>query len=160
MKRFLTFAICLCLALLPVFAAAEEFPGFNANLIDDAKSVLKKFDAGDYSGASDILGCADASELEKFVTGNFTQFGSGVQTTYAVAYCASSGSWKVAVPLSEPSSEDVETLVLITDDTGSSFTGYRYATWGSVTQDYAACDYVLWNREYVSDSEIVIHSDD
>ena len=85
MKRFLTFAICFCLALLPVFAGAEEYPGFNSNLMDDAKSVLKKFDAGDYSGAADILGCADASELEKFVTGNFSQFGGGVQTTYAVA---------------------------------------------------------------------------
>lgn len=160
MKRFLTFAICFCLALLPVFAGAEEYPGFNSNLMDDAKSVLKKFDAGDYSGAADILGCADASELEKFVTGNFSQFGGGVQTTYAVAYCASGGSWKVAVPLSEPSSDNVETLVLITDDTGSAFTGYRYATWGSVTQDSAGCDYVLWDEEYVSDSEMVIYSDD
>lgn len=94
-----------------------------------------------------------ASEWQDFAEGNFTTLSNGVQTDYAVAYWNET-DWRLAIPVSEPNDDSVETLVLISPD-GSTLTGYRYATWGDVKREYEAASYTIWNQEYVSSTPVV-----
>ena len=96
-----------------------------------------------------------ATEWQSFA-GNFSTLGSGVQTEYAVAYWTGA-DWCLAVPVATPSSGDVEVMALISAD-GSTFSGYRYASWSQIQSEYQSASYVTWNEEYV-DSEPVIAVD-
>lgn len=140
-------ALALSLSLCACAAAEAGVPSIDDRMFKDAKQALVYFDAGDYDSAAALVGFADAEELRKFVEGNFTSIGNGVQSEVSVAYWTGS-AWELAVPVAEPSGSDVEVLILITSD-GVSFSGYSYATWGDVEEEYATCDYVVWNEEYV-----------
>ena len=158
MKKLM--AAILALMLLTAGALAESgVPSLNDQLFQDAKDALVMFESGDYSSAAELLGFADAAELEKFITGNYKTFGSGVQTAVSVAWYNGS-SWLLAVPLYEPASPDVETLVLTTVSTdASAFCGYMYAPWSDVEAALAECDYVIWNEEYTSADSVKIFQD-
>ena len=41
-------------------------------------------------------------------------------------------------------------------DDGSTFSGYKYATWGEVKGGYQSSDYVTWNEEYVAGTPVII----
>lgn len=158
MKKLM--AAMLALVLLAAGALAENaVPALNGQLFEDAKDALVMFENGDYASAAELLGFADAAELEKFITGNYKTFGNGVQTSVSVAWYSGS-SWRLAVPLYEPASPDVETLVLTTISTdASAFYGYVYAPWSDVESALAECDYVIWNEEYTNSDSVRIFQD-
>ncbi len=161
MKRFISIIIALFVMLGCCAYAESTIAPLDDALFDDAKEALVLFEAGDYEAASALLGFATADELMKFVTGNYSTFGnSPVQTKVSVAWWTGS-AWLVAVPLCEPASPEVEVLVLMTNDIDcSAFCGYRYATWGDIEEALAACDYVIWNEEYIESKSMIIYTDD
>ena len=160
MKRIVC---CTLLAILLLTGIAlAEVPSLSENMFKYAKGTLNCLASGAYdkivtsvpfSGVS-----PSADEWAGFAKGGFTGLnGSTPQTTYAVAYWTGS-SWKVAVPVSEPSSGSVEVLVLISED-GQSVTGYGCSTWKKVSSEYASSDYVCWNEEYNSSTSAVVEMD-
>ena len=99
-------------------------------------------------------GAPSAEEWQKFAE-SFSQLDSGtVQREVSVAYWQGS-CWYLAVPVTEPKTDSVEALVLRSDD-GSTFSGYKYATWGEVKGGYQSSDYVTWNEEYVAGTPVII----
>lgn len=145
MKRI----ICLVMAALMSVGAALAAPQLSDSLFAAAKQAAECLATGDYArlaGSMPFSGAApDADEWASFA-GNYSASGHA-QQEYAVAYWLN-GSWRVAVPMRAPDSADVEVLLLSSED-GYTFSGYRYASWGQVEQEYANSDHVAWNREYV-----------
>ncbi|MBQ8953324.1 MAG: hypothetical protein IJ048_04360 [Clostridia bacterium] len=71
-----------------------------------------------------------------------------VQRDVAVCYWeAVSSQWLLAIPISEPTSDDVMALVLMSSDF-ETFTGYAALSWAEVNEGTAASEYVWWNVEY------------
>ena len=144
----------LCLSV----NAYADVPQLSGTLFSTAKQALVYLSSGEYERLVTLLPFSgvspSASEWQSFAD-NFSSL-SSVQTDYAVAYWTGS-TWRLAVPVSEPSSDDVETLVLSSDD-GASFSGYRYSSWSQVRDEYESASYVMWDDEYV-DSDPVIAVD-
>ncbi|MDO5323614.1 MAG: hypothetical protein Q4G06_06300 [Clostridia bacterium] len=160
MKRIIC---CTLVAILLLTAAAlAEVPSLSENMFKYAKGTLSCLASGAYdkivtsvpfSGVS-----PSADEWAGFAQGGFTDLtGSTPQTKYAVAYWTGS-SWKIAVPVSEPSSGSVETLVLISED-GQSVTGYGCSIWSQVCSEYESSSYVSWNSEYNASTSAVVEMD-
>ena len=154
---------CTLVAILLLTAAAlAEVPSLSENMFNYAKGTLSCLASGAYdkivtsvpfSGVS-----PSADEWAGFAQGGFTDLtGSSPQTKYAVAYWTGS-SWKIAVPVSEPSSGSVETLVLISED-GQSVTGYGCSSWSQVCSEYESSSYVSWNAEYNASTSAVVEMD-
>lgn len=154
---------CTLVAILLLTAAAlAEVPSLSENMFNYAKGTLSCLASGAYdkivtsvpfSGVS-----PSADEWAGFAQGGFTDLaGSTPQTKYAVAYWTGS-SWKIAVPVSEPSSGSVETLVLISED-GQSVTGYGCSSWSQVSSEYESSSYVSWNAEYNASTSAVVEMD-
>ena len=154
MKKSVAFATALLLILGATVAHAVEIPQLDSTLFDAAKQSLLYFANGDYESAAELLEFADAEELEKYVSTNFTTMSGDVQTFVSVAFWYNN-AWYVAVPLYDPTWCDTETLVFRTDD-GLYFNGYKYCMWSDVETAYAACDYVTWNEKYLTDSPFII----
>ena len=55
--------------------------------------------------------------------------------------------WLMAVPISEPTDDDVMALVLLSEDF-ETFTGYAALSWAEVNEGTANSEYVWWNVEY------------
>ena len=154
---------CTLVAILLLTATAlAEVPSLSENMFNYAKGTLNCLASGAYdkivtsvpfSGVS-----PSADEWAGFAQGGFTDLtGSSPQTKYAVAYWTGS-SWKIAVPVSEPSSGSVETLVLISED-GQSVTGYGCSSWSQVCSEYDSSSYVSWNSEYNASTSAVVEMD-
>ena len=156
--------VCITLVaiILAMTAALAEVPSLSENMFKYAKGTLSCLASGAYdkivtsvpfSGVS-----PSADEWAGFAQGGFTDLvGSNPQTKYAVAYWTGS-SWKIAVPVSEPSSGSVETLVLISED-GQSVTGYGCSSWSQVSGEYGSSNYVCWNSEYDASTSAVVEMD-
>lgn len=148
---FAALILCAC-------AGAESVPDISDSLFSAAKEALSLLSYGEYESVCDVLPFADvapsAEEWANFA-GNFSTLDSGtVQREISVAYWQNS-SWSLAVPISEPNKDSVETLILRSDD-GQTFSGYKYATWGEARSGYESSDYVVWNEEYVAGTPVVI----
>lgn len=156
MKKML--AVLLAVLLVSACAYADTVPGISNSLFSDAKEALSLLSYGEFAEVSELLQFAGSapteSEWENFAKNFSTLNGGTVQRDVSVAYWTG-GAWCLAVPVSEPSSDSVEALVLTTDD-GTSFSGYKYSNWGSVRSGYEGSDYVVWNREYVAGTPVVI----
>ena len=158
MKRRLS--LLLMIVLLCVLPSAQaDVPQISGSLFSSAKDALVCLASGEYERLVTLLPFSgvvpSATEWQSFA-GNFSALGSGVQTEYAVAYWTGA-DWCLAVPVATPSSGDVEVMALISAD-GSTFSGYRYASWSQIQSEYQSASYVTWNEEYV-DSEPVIAVD-
>ena len=71
-----------------------------------------------------------------------------VQRDVAVCYWEDvSKMWLMAVPISEPTDDDVMALVLLSEDF-ETFTGYAALSWAEVNEGTANSEYVWWNLEY------------
>ena len=71
-----------------------------------------------------------------------------VQRDVAVCYWeALSSQYLLAIPISEPKSDDVMALVLMSPDF-ETFTGYAALSWAEVNEGTANSEYVWWNVEY------------
>ena len=154
---------CILLAILLLTSVAlAEVPTLSENMFKYAKGTLSCLASGAYdkivtsvpfSGVS-----PSADEWAGFAEGGFTDLpGSTPQTKYAVAYWTGV-SWKIAVPVSEPSSGSVETLVLISED-GQSVTGYGCSDWSQISSEYESSSYVQWNSEYNASTSAVVEMD-
>ena len=148
---FAALILCAC-------AGAESVPDISDSLFSAAKEALSLLSYGECESVCDVLPFADvapsAEEWANFA-GNFSTLDSGtVQREISVAYWQNS-SWSLAVPVSEPNKDSVETLILRSDD-GQTFSGYKYATWGEARSGYESSDYVVWNEEYVAGTPVVI----
>ena len=156
MKRYIA-ALCAIMLLAVSLSALAEVPQFSNSLFASGKDALVYLASGEYERLVTLFPFSDvspsASEWQDFAEGNFTTLSNGVQTDYAVAYWNET-DWRLAIPVSEPNDDSVETLVLISPD-GSTLTGYRYATWGDVKREYEAASYTIWNQEYVSSTPVV-----
>ena len=157
MKRIVSVLLFAAL-ILCACAGAESVPDISDSLFSAAKEALSLLSYGEYESVCDVLPFADvapsAEEWANFA-GNFSTLDSGtVQREISVAYWQNS-SWSLAVPVSEPNKDSVETLILRSDD-GQTFSGYKYATWGEARSGYESSDYVVWNEEYVAGTPVVI----
>lgn len=161
MKKLLS---CLLIAtLILCFAAQAEVQQLNEKMFKYAKNTLSCLASGAYDKivtSAPFSGLSpSADEWRSFAEGSFDGLsGSSPQKKYAVAYWTGR-CWEIAVPVSEPSSDSVEALVLSSED-GRSFTGYACATWGEVCEDYHRADYVQWNEEYIGSTSVTIEFDD
>ena len=161
MKKLLCCALIAAL-MLAVAAPALAVPSLDGDMFKYAKGALVFLASGDYDKVVTGLPFSglspSADEWRSFAQGSFSGLvGSSPQTKYAVAYWTGR-VWRIAVPVSEPSSGGVETLVLSSDD-GSSFTGYACASWGSVQSEYQGADYVSWKDEYSGASSATVEND-
>ena len=152
----------VALMLLALCGNALAVPKLSESLFDYAKATITCLASGSYDKIVTNLPFSDVSpsadEWERFAKGNFSNLtGSDPQTRYIVAYWTGR-AWKVAVPVSEPSSSGIETLVLTSED-GSSFNGYGCMSWGDVKSEYSASDYVSWTHEYEDSTSAVIEAD-
>ena len=162
MKKFIC---CILLAALLVVCASSAYaqvPSLSGSLFQYAKSALTNLASGDYQKVVTSLPFSDVSpsadEWRNLAEGSFSSLsGSSPQTRYAVAYWIGN-VWKVAVPVSEPSSGGVETLVLVSED-GKTFTGYGCSSWKKVTGEFQSSDYVSWNEEYNASTSVVVEND-
>lgn len=159
MKKILCFMLAAIL-LLGIGCAQAEVPSLSENLFKYAKGTLVCLSSGAYDKIvtsvpfSDVSPSAD--EWAAFARGSFD--GTNPQTKYAVAYWTGN-FWKVAVPVSEPSSGDVDALVLVSAD-GSTITGYSCNNWKTISQEYQNSEYVRWNEEYDSSTSVIIEFDE
>ena len=149
-------ALCFILILLLLGSTAlAAVPQPDDNLFLCARQAVGYLASAEYERLVTLLPFSDvapsASEWESFAA-NFNNLDS-VQTDYAVGYWTGS-LWKLAVPVQNPDSDDVEVLVLSSED-GVGFTGYRYATWGQVAKEYGGSDHVTWNKEYMGSAPVV-----
>lgn len=161
MKKIIS---CILLAaLLCATTALAEIPKLSESMFKYAKNALAALSNGAYDKLVTSLPFSDVSpssdEWEELAEGAFTSLsGSDPQNLYAVAYWMGS-AWKLAVPVTEPASSDVEVLVLVSED-GKSFSGYGYTTWGKVKKEYQNADYVQWNEEYNASTSVVVEMDE
>ena len=153
MKKLLCLLV-FCLLIGSTALAAP--PQLSDSLFSSAKQAVGYLGSGEYERLVTLLPFSDvspsASEWERFSL-NYADLGK-TQTEYAVAYWTGS-YWKVAVPVHEPVDGSVEVLVLTSED-GVAFSGYCYATWGDVEGEYGRSDRVLWNREYVGGTPMIV----
>lgn len=154
--------ILIIVLILSCAGAFAEVPSLDDQLFGYAKDAVSYLASGAYEKLVTSLPFSDVSpsadEWQSFAQGNFsTLSGASPQQTYAVAYWTGS-CWKIAVPVFEPSSDSVEALILVSSD-GTSFSGYGYSNWGSVSSEYQSADYVQWNQEYVSSTSVTIEND-
>lgn len=161
MKKLLS--CILIAALLMCIGAQAEVQQLNEKMFKYAKNTLSALASGAYdkivtsvpfSGLS-----PSADEWRSFAEGSFDALaGSSPQSKYAVAYWTGL-CWEIAVPVSEPGTDGVETLILSSED-GRSFTGYACADWGDVRDEYSRADYVQWNEEYNASTSVTIELDE
>jgi len=159
MKRLIS-SLLAVLLILSFTAFASEVPQIRADLFLYAKQAVVHLVAGEYERLITLLPFSDvspsASEWQSFVEGNFTTMPEIAQNQYSVAYWTGN-VWKLAVPVSEPADDTVEALVLTSPD-GSNFSGYGYALWGEIKNEYLFAPYVTWNMEYLG-AELVVAVD-
>ena len=144
MKKTLCGMLILLLLLSPALAA----PQLSDSLFVAAKQAAQCLMTGDYDRLTTLPFSGDAPDADEWASfaANYRTDGYA-QQDYAVGYWLNE-SWRIAVPLRDPDSPDVEVLLLNSDD-GYSFSGYRYADWGQVAQECAMSEHVVWSAEYV-----------
>ena len=144
MKKLFCLALTMLLALAPALAA----PQLSDSLFAAAKQAAQCLMTGDFDRLTSLPFSGDAPDADEWASfaANYRTAGFA-QQDYAVGYWLND-SWRVAVPLRDPDSPDVEVLLLTSDD-GYAFSGYRYADWGQVAQECAASAHVVWSAEYL-----------
>lgn len=160
-KRAMALALCLC--LLAGAALAESAP--QDQYFIRAKEALYALAQGDSALALEKLDFSYASAEQSDEA--FLQFvqdylpllsADTVQTEVAVCYYESvSAQWLLAIPISEPTSDDVMALVLMSSDLNT-FTGYAALSWAEVDDGTALSSDVWWNTEY-SAGRAVLYAD-
>lgn len=163
MKKILICFLVALMILSSLLVANAEVPSLSESLFSYAKKALTNLASGDYDKVVTNLPFSDVSpsadEWRNFTEGSFSSLsGSSPQTKYAVAYWTGR-MWEIAVPVSEPSSGNVETLILISED-GESFVGYGCSTWSSVCSEYESSNHVIWNEEYNASTSAVVENDE
>jgi hypothetical protein len=155
-RRWTAFLLCaVLLAAAPVIASAKDL---NEALFEDAKESLTLISYGEYQKALDKLDFTQPpteAEFEDFVCFELDSvLTQTVQTDVAVCYHKSKKLY-LAIPVEEPVSRDVETLVLSSSD-GERFDGYKSASWGDVLKLVKQDDAATWNEPYDPGTLVVV----
>jgi len=163
MKKYIAvLAALLTLCILFAAQAEEEIPQFSGTLFSAGKQAVVYLASGEYERLVTLLPFSDiapsATEWQNFAEGNYLTITSeflpeDVQTEYSVAYWTGT-DWLLAVPITIPETEDAEALVLSSAD-GLTFTGYRYALWTEIKEEYEQATYVTWNKEYIEAMPVI-----
>ena len=158
-RKLTVLLLILALALSVCPALADSAPQDQCFM--RAKDALYALAQGDNALALDKLAFSYASPDDS--DDQFLQFvkdylpllsADTVQTEVAVCYYESvSGQWLLAIPISEPVSDDVMALVLMSGDL-STFSGYAALSWAEVNDGVALSDSVYWNTEYNAGSAV------
>lgn len=153
-----TAAFLLCAALLAAFPIIASAKNLDEALFKDGKEALTLISYGEYQKALDKLNFTEPpaeSDFEDFVCFELdsvlTQM---VQTDVAVCYHKGKKLY-LAIPVEEPVSRDVETLVLSSSD-GKQFDGYKSASWGDVMKLVKQDDAAQWNLPYDPGTLVVV----
>jgi len=158
-RKITAFALCAALlAMAPLVASAKAL---DSKLFDQAKEALTLISYGEYQKALNKLNFKnppDVADFEDFVCFELdSALTQAVQTDVAVSFQKGKKVY-LAIPVEEPSSRDVETLVLSSSD-GKQFDGYASDTWENVMklvrQDKAA----VWNEAYDPGTLVVVPDD-
>ena len=149
--------LCVVLSLLLIGSTAwAATPKLSKDLFSSAKKATEYLASGEYERLVRLLPFSgtspSASEWEQFAN-NYSDL-TQIQTEYAIAFWTGS-IWVVAVPLQIPSDGSIEVLALSSED-GSSFNGYRYATWAQIQKASGDSKRVEWNKEYIADNANVV----
>ena len=151
-------AFLLCAALLSAFPVIASARDLNEALFQDAKDALTMISYGEYQKALDKLNFTEppsAAEFEDFVCFELDSvLTQTVQTDVAVCFHKSKKLY-LALPVEEPVSRDVETLVLSSTD-GEQFDGYRASSWGDVLKSVKQDDAAVWNEPYDPGTLVVV----
>ena len=162
MKKIISCILIAAMLLCAGFAVAAT-PAPSDELYTHIMNAMNLLAAGAYDKVVAAVPFADiapsAAEWQSFAEGNFTTLaGAQPQNEYIVLYWSGS-VWKVAMPVQEPSSDDVETLVLSSED-GKTFIGYGCGLWGDIRAEYESSVYVKWTEEYQNATYALIQFDD
>jgi hypothetical protein len=156
LKRWV--AIALATALMAAFPLLASAKGMDDSLFDSAKEALTLMSYGEYAKALKKLDFADPpseADFEDFVCFELDDvLTQSVQTDVAVSFRRGKKLY-LAIPVEEPSSRDVETLVLSSAN-GTRFDGYRAASWGDVMKQVNADDGAVWNEPYDPGTLVVV----
>ena len=154
MKKIICAVLIAAILACSGFAlAATPMPSDDLFLyITEAMNLLA---SGAYDRIVTSVPFADAApsadEWKSFAEGNFTTLcGSIPQNRYVVLYWTGS-VWNVAMPVMEPYDDQVEVLVLSSED-GETFIGYGCGLWGDIREEYGMSPYVKWTEEYIGSS--------
>ena len=155
-KRLTAFALsAVLLAAMPLLVSAKTL---NEALFDHGKEALTLISYGEYRKALkklDFVNPPSEADFEDFVCFDLDAvLTQAVQTDVAVSYHKGKKVY-LAIPVEEPTSRDVETLVLSSSD-GAQFDGYKAATWGDVmklVRDDAAA---VWNEPYDPGTLVIV----
>ena len=159
-RKLTALLLILALVLLACPALADSAP--QDQYFKRAKDALYALAQGDTAQALEKLAFSYA--LPDDSDDKFLQFvkdylpllsADTVQTQVAVCYYESvSAQWLMAIPISEPASDDVMALVLMSSDL-STFSGYAALSWAEVNDGVALSDSVFWNTEYSAGSAVL-----
>ena len=160
MKKLFIFCMTcmmLCSMGIGAFAEAPDYDMGDA-LFTLAKEAVSLMGAEDYEGCANRLPFSEpvptADDWQNFVAGFTALAGTQTQSEISVAYWTD-GLWYLAVPVALPENGSVE-VVLFTSENGETFCAYSRAVWDDVVSAYTNSEYVIWNKEYVSATPILI----
>lgn len=157
MKKKIVLLLLTALLCVPLAARAE----LKDALFDRAKQAVNLLSYGEYQKAIDKLAFSDneptADDFERFVEDNLDGVFSAVQSRVAVGYKKGS-SWRLAVPVEEPSYGGVQALVLRSKD-GKTFDAYTASSWRDVMADVDESASVVWNEAYEADDPVFLTDD-
>ena len=162
--RMLRKILCLAMvsALLISGTAMAAQPG--DDFYNVGRNALLLLENGDTDGAIALIDFQFDDSDPTYTEAGFREI---VQKKYApdfdprpalqpTAVCfLMDGLWYLALPVSEPTSDKMETFVLISADQ-STFCGYAALTWGSVLEMSDLAQEAYWNVEYkASGSQLI-----
>ena len=147
--------ICAVLIAALLMCSAYALPSVampSNNLFIYTIDAMNLLAGGAYDQVVSTVPFADAApsaaEWKNFAEGNFTTLtGSTPQNRYVVLYWTGD-LWNVAMPVHEPVNDEIEVLVLSSED-GKTFIGYGCSQWGDIREEYKASPVVRWTEEYV-----------
>lgn len=154
-SRRVRISLCLLLAILLTAGsalAAQPEDGF----YDTGREALYQMATGDLDGAVARIGFQFDESDSTYSEEGFRRIAQEeyapdfddqptLQETAVAFYM--DGMWYLALPVSEPSRDDMETFVLISPDQAT-FTGYAALSWSTVLEMSDLAQECYWNVEY------------
>ena len=148
--------LCLLLAALLLFGGSALAAQPDDSFYDVGREALLKMASGDVDGAVARIGFSFDPNDSTYSEDGFRQIVSDKYAPYfdeeptlqatAVAFYMDD-LWYLALPVSEPDSDRMETFVLISPDQAT-FTGYAALSWSTVQEMSDMADECYWNVEY------------
>lgn len=149
-------AVCLALAVCLLLGGSALAAQPDDSFYDVGREALLKMASGDVDGAVARIGFSFDPNDSTYSEDGFRRIVSDkyapyfdeepVLQTTAVAFYMDN-LWYLALPVSEPDGDRMETFVLISPDQAT-FTGYAALNWSTVQSMSDMADECYWNVEY------------